>query len=414
MSGPAAVTAPSDVAAAIVPGRSVGYAPVFYPGTTIQAEAGQVTVGPGQELNGVDMSMRLVPTAKIEGTVMGADGRPAANSMVTALPSDTAAMVGSRAVSTGQDGKFSLTNVAPGRYTLMARGGGMGVPRIVGEGMVFMAAPPGAGPPPGMPPPPPPPPPPPGAGALLFAEQPLDVSGEDIAGLALTLQTGMTVSGRVVFDGKTTTPPADLKQIRVFLTHANPNRMTIGIPGAPLTDTGTFTIEGVPPGQDRFSTTMAPPGATGSGWTLKSAIVEGRDALDTPLEIRPGMTTEGVTLTYTDLISEISGTLSDGKGKPISDLSILVFTTDRLQWGPSSRRLRAPTQPASDGKFRIPGLPAGEVYLGAVTDLEPGRMAGPRLPRVKRAAAAIKVTIADGEKKVQDIKLAGGNGDLVI
>ncbi len=240
----------------------------------------------------------------------------------------------------------------------------------------------------------------------MFAEQSIDVSGDDITGLSLSLQSGMTVSGRVVFDGKST-PPADLKQIRVLLTSATPNRMMVGIPGAALTDTGTFVIEGVPPGQYRFSTTMAPPGAAGTGWTLKSAIVDGRDALDTPLDVRAGVATENVTLTYSDLVSEISGTLSDGKGKPISDLSILVFTTDRSHWGPASRRIRPPTQPASDGKFQISGLPAGEYYLGAVTDLEPGEWQDPAFLE-QLAAAAIKVTIADGEKKVQDIKLAGG------
>jgi len=404
-SGPAAVTAPADVAAAIVPGRSVGYAPVYYPGTTVQAEAGQVTVAPGQELNGVDMSMRLVPTAKIEGMVLGADGRPASNAMVMAMQADTAGPIGSRAVSSTQEGKFSLTNIAPGRYTLIARGGGPGGMAMMGERMVFIPAPPGA-PAGAAPPPPPPPPPPPGAGPTLFAEQPIDVSGDDITGLSLSLQPGMTVSGRVVFDGKTT-PPADLKQIRVVLTSATPNRITVGIPGAPLTDTGTFVIEGVPPGQYRFSTTMAPPGAAGTGWTLKSAIVDGRDALDTPLDVRAGVATENVTLTYSDLVSEISGTLSDDKGKPISDLSILVFTTDRSQWGPASRRIRPPTQPASDGKFQISGLPAGEYYLGAVTDLEPGEWQDPAFLE-QLAAAAIKVTIADGEKKVQNIKLAGG------
>jgi hypothetical protein len=401
LSGPSTAIAPSDVAAAIVPGRSVGYAPVYYPGTTVQAEAGQLTLAPGQELTGVDMSMRLVPTARIEGVILGADGRPAANAMVMALPSETAAAIGSRSVSSAQDGKFTLTNIAPGRYTLTALGG----PGLaIGQRMSFIPAPPagGGG---GAPMPPPPPPPPPG-GARLYAEQSIDVSGEDMAGLSLVLQPGMTVSGRVVFDGKTAAP--DVKQTRIFLTNATPNRTTFGVPGAQIAENGTFTIEGVAPGHYRFSTAIAPAGAAGStpGWTLKSAMVDGRDALDTPLEVRPGMAVETVTLTFSDLISEISGTLSDGAGKPIHDLSILVFTTDRAQWGAGSRRLRQPVQPGSDGKFRIAGMPAGEYYLGVVTDLEPGDWQDPAFLE-QLSAAAIKVSIGDGEKKVQDIKLAG-------
>jgi hypothetical protein len=401
-SGPA--TAPSDVASAIVPGRSVGYAPVYYPGTPVAAEAGQITVAAGQEFTGVDLSIRLVRTAKLEGTVLGADGRPAANSMVMVVANDqTQGPVMSRSMSSATDGRFSLTNVAPGRYTLIARGGGaVGL----GDRMVFIAAPGGA--PAGGPPPPPPPPP--AGGATLYAEQDVDVSGDDIAGLSLTLQPGMTVSGRVVFEGRNSTAPPDIKQVRVLLTNANQNRVTMGVPGAQLGENGSFVIDGVPPGQYRFSASLGQAGVPGSApaWTLKSAVANGRDTLDTPLDIRPGTNLEGVTLTYSDLVSEISGTLSDGKGTPISDLSILVFTTDRTQWGSSSsRRVRPPTRPSSDGKFSITGLPAGEYYVGAVTDLEPGDWQDPAFLE-QLAAAAFKVTIGEGEKKVQDIKIAGG------
>ncbi|HEX7778470.1 MAG TPA: hypothetical protein VF424_04490, partial [Vicinamibacterales bacterium] len=257
--------------------------------------------------------------------------------------------------------------------------------------------------------PPPPPAPPPG-GATLYAEQDIDVSGEDIAGLSLTLQPGMTLSGRVVFEGRNSTAPPDIRRVRVSLTNANPNRVTMGVPGAQVNETGSFVIEGVPPGQYRFSSSIAPPGAPGAApaWVLKSAIASGRDTLDTPLDIRPGTNLDGVTLTYSDQISEIAGALSDGKGTPISDLSILVFTTDRTQWGlSSSRRLRPPVRPSSDGKFSVTGLPAGEYYVGAVTDLEPGDWQDPAFLE-PLAAAAIKVTLGDGEKKVQDIKIAGG------
>ena len=255
-------------------------------------------------------------------------------------------------------------------------------------------------------PPPPPPPPPPGS-ATLDAEQELDVSGEDISGLVLTLQPGMTITGRIVFESKTGTTPPDLNQVRVLLSNSNANRMTMGMPPGQVDASGSFAIQGVPPGQYRFVSTVPQPGGSGPAWTIKSAIAGGRDTLDTPLDVRPGTNIEGVTITYSDLVSEISGTLSDGKGQPISDLSILVFTTDRSLWGTPSRRLRPPTQPSSDGKFRITGLPAGEYFLGAVTDLEPGDWQDPAFLE-QLSAAAIKVTIAEGEKKVQDIKIAGG------
>lgn len=408
-SGPAsntpAATAP-DPAAAIVPGRSVGYAPVFYPGTITPSEAGQIALAAGQELNGVDLSLRLVNTAKIEGMVMGADGRPASNTQITVLPADfNVVAMPTRTAITSPEGTFTVSNITPGRYTLGARSGGPG-PMVLQDRMVFTPAPPGGGLP--APPPPPPPPPPPMAGTapMFFAEQEIDVSGEDLAGITLTLQPGSTVSGRIVFEGRNSTPPPDLRQTRVLLTPANQNRPTMGLAPAQIDEAGNFVLQGVPPGQYRFGTTMLAV-AAGSGWTLKSATAAGRDVLDAPIDVKPGGNIEGVTVTFTDVATELSGTLTDGAGKPISDLSILVFTTDRSLWGSLNRRVRQPTQPSSDGKFRITGLPPGEYYLGVVTDVEPGEWTDAAFLD-QLAAAAIKVTLGEGEKKVQDIKLKGG------
>ena len=49
---------------------TVGYASVFYPGTTVAAMASTVTLGQGEERLGVDFPIKLVRTAKLEGTVI--------------------------------------------------------------------------------------------------------------------------------------------------------------------------------------------------------------------------------------------------------------------------------------------------------------------------------------------------------
>jgi hypothetical protein len=61
----------------------------------------------------------------------------------------------------------------------------------------------------------------------------------------------------------------------------------------------------------------------------------------------------------------------------------------------------------SDGTFTITGLPAGEYYLAALTDVNMNELYEPSfLDSI--VAASLKVTLADGEKKSQDLKLAGG------
>jgi hypothetical protein len=50
----------------------------------------------------------------------------------------------------------------------------------------------------------------------LWAVADVSASGADIQGLALALEPGVTVSGRIAFDG-TTEPPQDLSQFRVSI-----------------------------------------------------------------------------------------------------------------------------------------------------------------------------------------------------
>ena len=59
------------------PGVTVGYTPVFYPGTTSAAGATSITLGRGEERAGVDFQVQLVQTARIEVVVIPPAGVPA-------------------------------------------------------------------------------------------------------------------------------------------------------------------------------------------------------------------------------------------------------------------------------------------------------------------------------------------------
>jgi hypothetical protein len=66
-------------------------------------------------------------------------------------------------------------------------------------------------------------------------------------------------------------------------------------------------------------------------------------------------------------------------------------------------------RPGTDGRFSFRNLPAGSYRLTAVTDVEPGEWFNPDFLS-QLGAASIPLTLADGERKVQDIRLAGGGG----
>jgi hypothetical protein len=145
------------------------------------------------------------------------------------------------------------------------------------------------------------------------------------------------------------------------------------------------------------------------GWTLKSIMWQGRDVADIPFEIKPNEDVTGMVVTMIDRPTELTGAVLDKAGRATGGFPIVVFSTDRASWTIGSRRVQQ-ARPASDGKFRFAGLPSGEYYVCAVTDLDPEDLYNPAFLD-QLVAGAFRITLADGEKKVQDLRLSGSGTD---
>jgi hypothetical protein len=393
--------AATNVGADVTPskGPAVGYAPVYYPGTTDAAAAEVINVRAGQERPGIDFPVNYVTASRLEGTVVNPDGRPASSATMNLVPvidanalfiTDSFFFLESSLFNrpTVLNGRFSIAGVRPGSYVLAARASS----RTDQSG--GPAAGRGAGP----------------APLDLWASAAVTVTGEDQTDIALRLQPGMELTGKVVFEGTRLQPPADLTRMSVRLMSPPQAGVSISVnvPSATVASDGTFKLEGISPG--RFLITSFAPstgGPTGDTWILKSARVGDVDAADSPFEVRPGESISNVEVVFTDKAAELSGTLMDATGKPTTALSIVLFPTDKTQWSQRSRRFRQPVRAGNDGKFRLTNLLPGEYYLAALSDFDPGDVNKPEfLEQV--AAAAMKITIAEGEKKVQDLRIAGG------
>jgi hypothetical protein len=62
------------------------------------------------------------------------------------------------------------------------------------------------------------------------------------------------------------------------------------------------------------------------------------------------------------------------------------------------------TRPATDGRFVFADLPAGAYVLAAVDDLEPSDLNDPKFLEAL-SHAGIPVSLSEGEKKRQDVRL---------
>ncbi len=376
------------------PAQAVTGAPVFYPGTTVGARAVPVTLVAGQERGGIDFNLQVVPTARVAGMVIGLDGQPAASAQVSLVPrmGAEAGRVESMLIMDSMlmgrtsvvDGKFSLPSVKPGDYTLAVRGASQSTspaPAVAGRG----------GPAPVL---------------NLWASADISVNGVDLPDVVVRLQPGIDIAGRVTFDGSAE-KPADLSTVFVRLRSAPTPGVTVSVPSTPLNADGTFVLKGVAPGRYLVSSTI-PGSALTPVWTMKSARIGDVDAADLPFEVVPNRDSPEISVTYTDKTGELSGRLLDGADKPTSQLSIILFPTDKAMWSQSSRRIRPPVRPANDGVFKFGNLLAGEYFLAALSDFDQTDVYKPEfLEQV--AAVAMKITIAEGEKKVQDLKISGGH-----
>jgi hypothetical protein len=126
-----------------------------------------------------------------------------------------------------------------------------------------------------------------------------------------------------------------------------------------------------------------------------------------PVEVRLGQNFDNVVITFTDRPAELSGALQTPAGVVPSDYFIIVFATDRAQWGPQSRRT-VMARPTTAGRYSVRNLPPGEYYFAAVTDVLPNEWFDPAFLELL-VPAAKKLTIAEGEQKVNDFRISGSS-----
>jgi len=354
--------------------RAVAYAPVLHPGTTDPTAATAITVGVGDERTGVNVALALVPTATLTGSVTLPLGVGPETVQVALTTPRSATGIPAYALSSvsrlDPSGRYQFRGLSPGPYVVTAR---------VAPGSVNSRVP--------------------ATTAPWSAVMETAIDGLDVD-LPLELKPGVSVSGRVVFEGQRQPPAGDALGAMEIRLVTVPRGPSIEGPIARPGPDGRFVFTGVVPG--RYSTLfMAAPGM--AGWSLELAVVSGRDVRDAGLDVRTGENIADWVWTFTDQPAEISGTLQDASGRPASEYFVVVFAVDRSQPDLQSRRVRQ-TRPALDGAFSVTNLPPGDYLIAALTDLEPQDVYDPSFLKALEPVA-VKVTVRKGEKTVQNLAI---------
>ena len=220
------------------------------------------------------------------------------------------------------------------------------------------------------------------------------------------------MTGRVVIRASgNQPPPADLSRLRLGLTLegggwnivADGVRMGPGLLSPPLSTIrpdSTFELRNIAPGRFTLGGQAV---AEAPQWRWRSAMAGDRDLFDGVLELGPSTDLRDVVITLTDIPTELSGTLQSASGQPTAGYFIVALPANRELLTPRSRRILW-TRPDTSGRFTFAWPPAGDYVLTALTDLDPLDL-GDLAFLEQVAQAGIKVTVPEGQKITQDLRI---------
>ena len=301
------------------------YSPTYFPGVPFADQAKAVVVTGTGEAPKVEFRLRLVPPARVTGRLTADDGKPLFSAAIIMSPIEGAGvpMVPPRDTKLLPDGSFSFGEVVPGHYQIRARG------------QVDPAA------------------------VALFGTFSLQIEGNDVLDIRMTLSQGALLDGRLIVQSSRGARPPAPGSIRVRAPFIDGNSFGDSLTGTVQPD-GTFALRGMMKGSHQLVIEGLP-----APWVVDAVSYRGNDITDVQFDVVHRDEFRDVRVTITDVSREISGVVRNARDLPVANTGVLIFPRVPLFWARTNRRMRiAYTDRA--GNFTLPGMPAGE-YLAVAS-----------------------------------------------
>ena len=306
------------------------FPPTYYPGVMSIQEATKLEVTAGQEVGGFHFTLIETHGYSVSGRVLTAEGRPADSAWIVSKRESAEAFVSGPETSadTNLQGEFKVTGLLPGRHRLHARAGENDNPQM--------------------------------ASAVV------QVTDQDIEGLALVLGAGAEVTGRIVKDREDSA--LDWRRTWLEITpESTAARGFFGGTGGRVEEDLTFKFANLYEGAYHLAVRL-PPG----NHYVSSIRVEGEDLTDRLIELRSNDRLDGVRVHVSSDGARITGVVEENEsGQAVEGATVLVFAADSQRRGLHSRFTKT-AQTDQRGRYSLKGLAPGEYLLCAVADHEPG------------------------------------------
>jgi protocatechuate 3,4-dioxygenase beta subunit len=307
-----------------------GYLPLFHPGTPRPNEATPTKVDFAATTTGIDFVLRPTATHTVAGVVRDSSGKAPAHAAVTLAVSGRSgtAQADGSFVNSSADGSFAFTNVGPGEYVVQAW--------VHDAGGVATTS------------------------SDQLAASFVTVTASDPPLLSMTLGPGATLAGRVRYEGRPDAPPALISLAALSTDRDLAPPVGDGWNSVSLTQPDeAFEFQGV------FGPTLLNAVFHEHDWYLKSVVLKGQEIADTPFDFGTAGTFSDIEVVLSGFGASATGRVTDDRAAPVTDYTVVVFSTFRDRWFPLSRWVKTGGSWAN-GSFDVKGLPPGDYWIAAL------------------------------------------------
>jgi protocatechuate 3,4-dioxygenase beta subunit len=353
MMGGGAPPVPSETAGA----PRTAFVSTYYPSATEMAQATRIEAQAGLERSGQDITLRKEKVVKVSGKVLDADGAPAKQTFVSLAVTEGLMRYSGVGSAVDEKGIFTLNNVRPGQYTVMAYN--------LLDSQSNQAA-----------------------------QTPLTVGDCDVTNVALQLLPGLEAKGLIVLEGS---DRKDFDFSSFFLGVEAADSSPFGGSGTEAKSDGTFTIPQISPG--RYTLSVHPD--AGEGY-VQSIQVGGEDVFGKEVD-GAALASGGLRVVVRLDSAKVTGTVEipeDRKANLRSPTIVFVPAGPRLR--SASQFSIAPLDQTNS--FELKNLRPGDYLAFAFEEYDYTSLDDPEVLAALESMAA-KVSLARGESKALTLKL---------
>jgi hypothetical protein len=300
----------------------------IYPGVSEVSQASAVSIRGGEDRTGIDLQVRPTATTTIQGRVVPLPGKKIGKGSEVRLrlpgaPSDLVEHI----TWVQPDNTFRFLGVPAGSYVLEVK-----LQESVSCDVIVSYS------------------------EDVLTQMPLDVPPAGLDDVVVPITSGVTMQGRIRFDGKTPRPEhLDISLMPTFGGATAPGEWD---------DDARIAAGGLIPGSYvlRVSQNGDP------RWFVRTMTLGRLDVATHPIAIdRDGGS--GVEVTMTDRPSPLDGRIVDTAGNAVRDATVIVFPVDRASWPTGHDDLAGFARTRSlDGTYRFEHVVPGDYFIAAVDE----------------------------------------------